>query len=130
MKRKEEIYKDVTRFWKQILVKIILFFYGPQNQVEHFTGIPKSIIILAQEKLGDVILLSPLLYNLKKNYPDIIIHVAAFSPIYTYLEKDPNIDFVFRVKQDYFKYFKEVRKQKYDLLAKIIFPSHFYSIAC
>lgn len=117
MKRKRiEIIRDWRRRAKYLLIQLMLFILRPLKQIQDFEGELESIIILAQEKIGDAILLTPLFKNLKRNFPGIEIHVVALSPVYFFYENDPNVDVVHKVKQNYFSYFREIRKKKFDLL--------------
>lgn len=117
MKRKRiEIIRDWRRKAKYLLIRLMLIILRPLKQIQDFDGELKSIIILAQEKIGDAILLTPLFRNLKRNFPNIEIHVVALSPVYFFFENDANVDVVHKVKQNYFSYFKSIRKRKFDLL--------------
>jgi len=117
MKRKEtEIIRDLRRKAKYLLIQLMLIVLRPLKQCQRFEGELDSVIILAQEKIGDAILLTPLFRNLRRNYPNIKIHVVALSPVYFFFENDPNVDVVHKVKQNYFSYFKSIRKKEFDLL--------------
>ena len=101
---------------KRILIKLMLLILRPVESQSEFEGQLKSIIILAQEKIGDAILLTPLFKNLRRVFPEIEIHVVALSPVYPFFENDPNVDVVYKVKQNYLAYFQSLRKKKFDLL--------------
>lgn len=117
MKRKGiKTIKDLRRSVKYLLIRLMLFFLRPVQLKSRLDGEPKSIIILAQEKIGDAILLTPLLKNLRRAFPGIEIHLVAFSPVYPFFEGDPHVDVVYRVKQNYLSYFRDIRKKKFDLL--------------
>ena len=117
MKRQNlQIKTKIKRIRRPLTVKILLKIFGELPLLNKFDGNIESIVIFAQEKIGDAILLTPLFKNLKKHIPNVKIHLVAFSPLYTFYELDKNIDVVYRVKQDYLKYFKDIRKMKFDLL--------------
>lgn len=101
---------------KRLLIKLMLLILRPVKSKEKFEGPLESIIIIAQEKIGDAILLTPLLKNLKRLFPKIEIHIVAVSPIFPFFENDPNVDIVHKVKQNYWAYFKSIRKKKFDIL--------------
>lgn len=101
---------------KRLLIKLMLLILRSVEPRNEFEGRLNSIIILAQEKIGDAILLTPLFKNLRRVFPKIEIHVVALSPVYPFFEYDPNVDVVYKVKQNYFAYFLSLRKKKFDLL--------------
>lgn len=108
--------KEIRSKAKRLLIKLMLFIMRPVKPKAEFDGPLESIIILAQEKIGDAILLTPLLKNLKYAFPEIEIHIVAVSPIFPFFENDPNVDVVYKVKQNYLEYFKSIRKKNFDLL--------------
>ncbi len=117
MKRQKiKIITDFRRKGKYLLIKLMLYILRPVEPKNKFEGELTSVIILAQEKIGDAILLTPLLRNLRRFFPEIEIHVVALSPVYSLFENDPNVDTVYRVKQNYLTYFRSIRKRKFDLL--------------
>lgn len=112
-----EIQQNIKRWFKRSLIRIISWFIHSREQYSCFEGSPESIAILAQERLGDAILLTPLLRNLKKYLPDIRIHIIALSPVsYNFFKNDPNIDVVFFVKSGYWNYLRKILKLRYDIL--------------
>ena len=118
MKKNSEnnIGRWVNQKIKKGLVKIILFLIGALKQKETFEGELKSIIILAQEKFGDAILLTPLLRNLRRASPDLEIHVMTNSPINSFFERDPNVTAVHKGKNHYISLFKLRRAKEFDVL--------------
>jgi ADP-heptose:LPS heptosyltransferase len=95
---------------------LILSLFGTADKKEQFDGKLKSIVILAQEKLGDAILLTPLLRILRRTVPDLSIHVVTYSSVYTFFERDPNVDVVHRGKNHYWSLYKAMRHRRFDLL--------------
>jgi len=78
---------------------------------------PRSIAILAQEKLGDCILLTPLLENLRTLYPNLELHVITFSRASEqFLKHDPNITALHSVKHGAKDYMQKVLSTKFDIL--------------
>jgi len=110
------MFKNVNRKVKHFLAKLVLSLIGPLKQKEKFEGSLDSIIILAQEKIGDAILLTPLLKNLRRALPNIRIHVITYSPIFSFFEQDRNVDMVYKGKNHYFSFYKAMRTKKFDLL--------------
>lgn len=94
----------------------MLLFFGKLEARKKFDGELRSVVILAQEKIGDAILLTPLFKMLRRTLPRVKISVVVFSPIASFFERDPNVDVVYRVKENYLAYFRTILKQKFDLL--------------
>lgn len=77
----------------------------------------RSIAILAPERYGDVILLTPLLAALRNACPQAALHVVAFKrPILEFLQEDPNITRLHYAKGEYLGYVAGVLSHKFDLL--------------
>jgi heptosyltransferase-3 len=108
--------RRVERRAKRLLWKTILHLVGRAKPRSAFKGSLKSIVILAQEKLGDAILLTPLIGMLKKSIPDLQIDVVTYGLNFWFFELDPNVAMVLRGKRNYIKYFKTLKSRKYDLL--------------
>ncbi len=78
---------------------------------------PKSIIILAKERYGDCIMLTPLIGQLRKKYPELSIYVVTFTRmIFDFFNGDPNITAVYHTKKNPGRYVKNVLLKKFDLL--------------
>ncbi len=107
--------RKLERKWKRMWVRIIGFFLRALEE-KNFDGALNSIVILAQERLGDSILLTPLIRNLRRALPELEIHVVTVSDVYGFFKNDPNIDHVYAVKRNYPAYFKNILSKKFDLL--------------
>lgn len=82
-----------------------------------FTGPLDSVAILAQEKLGDAILLTPLIGNLRRAFPRLEIHVVVFSrPVFDFFSADRNVTAVHNARKQLSRYLKEVLARRFDLL--------------
>jgi ADP-heptose:LPS heptosyltransferase len=82
-----------------------------------FSGQLRSVALLAQEKLGDAILLTPLVGNLKQRFPGVSIHIIAFSrQTADFFRNDPSIAGVHHAKRKPVRYFREVLSKQFDLL--------------
>jgi ADP-heptose:LPS heptosyltransferase len=82
-----------------------------------FSGPLDSVAILAQEKLGDSVLLTPLLRNLRQAFPKLEIHIIAFSQASArFFTNDPDVTAVHLAKKEPLRYRKEVLSRKFDLL--------------
>jgi ADP-heptose:LPS heptosyltransferase len=74
------------------------------------------MVVLAQEKLGDAILLTPLFRNLRRALPDLTIDVVTYGLNHEFFERDPGVSLVLRGKRDYVRYFRTLKSRRYDLL--------------
>ncbi len=99
-----------------MLLKGMRTLLRPLPEKKSFEGPLDRIVILAQEKLGDAILLTPLFRELKKLHPAVEIHVVCLGLNAAFFEGDPHVDRVYSVKTDYPGYFRAIRPQKFDVL--------------
>ncbi|NTU98234.1 MAG: glycosyltransferase family 9 protein, partial [Chlorobiaceae bacterium] len=88
---------------------------------QEFTGSihcqPKSIVLLARERYGDAILMTPLIKALRHEYPEISIYIIAFTRIiFDFFSTDANITAVYHAKKKPGRYFSEVLLKKFDIL--------------
>ncbi|MBN1279003.1 MAG: glycosyltransferase family 9 protein [Chlorobiaceae bacterium] len=82
-----------------------------------YNGPLHSIAILAQEKYGDAILLTPLLRQLKTHFPKTKVHIITFSrATHDFFRNDRNIDALHLAKGHTFKYFRKILPLRFDLL--------------
>jgi len=82
-----------------------------------YDGPLKTVVILAQEKYGDVILLTPLLRQLKKYFPVLSVHVITFSmPTYVFFSSDSNVDRVYLARKNLLQYFGSVLSSRFNIL--------------
>jgi heptosyltransferase-3 len=82
-----------------------------------FKGPFDSVVILARECYGDVIMLTPLIAALKKKHPATKIYIVAFTQIaYNFLRADRNVEATFHAKRDLGRYFFEFLPKRYDVL--------------
>ena len=77
---------------------------------------PESICILGQEKLGDAILLIPLLKSLKQTFSDIQITVLATHHNYSLLNALPWIDGTVILPKQPIRFFRLFKNRTFDLL--------------
>ena len=76
---------------------------------------PKSICILSQEKLGDAVLLMPLLQGLKDNFTQTKIIILASSRNKPFFEKLPWVDQIYCYRPMTFDFFVRFRKEQFDV---------------
>jgi heptosyltransferase III len=109
--------KKKKRELRQAFARFLQFAAPRKNPCDSFTGEPRSIAILAQEKLGDSVLLTPLLKMLGATFPELEIHIITFSKAsYNFFLTDSRISAVHYVKSNPIGYYREVLSKEFDLL--------------
>ena len=109
--------KKKKRPFRQAFAKILQLIVTKRRSDLPFSGPFRSIAILAQEKLGDSILLTPLLKNLREEFPDLSIHIITFTKAsFNFFSADPDITAVHLAKNHPIHYFREVLSKEFDLL--------------
>lgn len=109
--------KKKKRQFRQAFARLLQRITPPRSGAAEFSGPLNSVAILAQEKLGDCVLLTPLIRNLRQARPELRIHIIAFSRASTsFFQDDPAVTAVHLVKQKPLRYLSEVRAAKFDLL--------------
>ncbi|ACF45411.1 glycosyl transferase family 9 [Prosthecochloris aestuarii DSM 271] len=113
----------MTRDWKKkrrfrkALARSLQIISRRNERVPPYQGPLHSIAILAQEKYGDAILLTPLLKNLKIRFPECRIHLITFSKASTaFFRNDPNVWAVHYAKGNPADYLQDVLFHRFDLL--------------
>ncbi len=77
----------------------------------------ESIVILAKERYGDSIMLTPLIGALRREYPELSIYIITFNQIiFNFFSADPNITAVYHAKKNLVRYYKGILSKKCDLL--------------
>jgi len=90
---------------------------------------PKKILIMKFRNIGDVLLTTPLIKNLKLNYPDALIDIAVNKGTQEMVTLNPNINEVLIYDREYIKSLSsfqriiveikfawKIRKNKYDIV--------------
>ncbi|NTW68368.1 MAG: glycosyltransferase family 9 protein [Chlorobiaceae bacterium] len=84
---------------------------------QRFTGELNSIVILSGEKIGDSILLTPLLRNLRHHFPKLEIHLLCITHTSAeFFKNDPHITAIHEVKKNILTYCIKTLPKKFDLL--------------
>lgn len=111
MKREEK------KYYRELFIHVLRKLSKKRRLQPVYRGSLNSVVILASERYGDVILLTPLIKNLRTAFPGISIHIIAFKKsIYEFLRYDPHITKVYYAKGAYITYAKDVLFRKFDLL--------------
>ena len=112
--------RKAERKAKRGLIQTIRFLFPSLEPQPRFQGSLNRVLILAQEKMGDAILLTSLVALLRQIAPKAVIDIAAMSPVkspvFSYYEHDSHIRHVYHVKANYFRFLRQAGKQRYDVL--------------
>lgn len=116
-KEKQNLKKDITRQIKRSLIRFLGWITGEMKQVQDPVTDVKSVVILAQEKLGDCILLTPLLSLIKENRPEISVTLICFSKASaSFFQSDSHVAEVILVKNRFWSFLFETRNREFDVL--------------
>jgi len=69
-----------------------------------------KILVIKFRNIGDVLLTTPLIKNLRLNYPDSQIDVVVNKGTESMLENNPNINHIFVYDRDYYKSLPKIKK--------------------
>ena len=109
--------KKKKRQFRQAFARLLQRLSRTRSGNAEFSGPLNSVAILAQEKLGDCVLLTPLIRNLRRAFPDLEIHLIAFSRASaSFFMNDPQVTAVHLAKKQPRRYFREVLAREFDLL--------------
>ncbi len=113
---KQKDWKRKRRF-RQAFARLIGKVRNKPRGKGPYEGPKNSFIILAQEKFGDAILLTPLLKNLKSRFPGASLEIVAFSKaVYGFFRSDTRVDAVHYAKGKPWRYARKVLFRKFDIL--------------
>ncbi len=101
---------------RRLLATILRAITPTKSSQPVFQGTPERVVILAQEKLGDAILLTPLFKNLKTHFPNLCICVATFGKNDAILRQDPNVDKVLVLRHFGRETYNLMFRESFDLL--------------
>jgi len=85
----------------------------------------KSVLIIRNDAIGDMVLSTPLWHVIKQRFPHITIGVVGSFRNLSVIEQDPSVDLRFDCSLDDFKHIRnarrEVRKHSWDLVLPLIY---------
>ncbi len=109
--------KKKKRQFRQAFARLLQHTSRHRSGSAEFSGPLDSVAILAQEKLGDCVLLTPLVRNLRQAFPNLEIHLITFSRASaSFFMNDPQVTAVHLAKKQPRRYFRKVLSRKFDLL--------------
>jgi len=106
----------IKNLQKSATIHLIRRVYGRTKIQKNFVGIPKSIALMAQERFGDVIMMTPLIRMLKKNYPQAEIYIICVNRIAEFLKYDPGVKMVLKAKHPSPEVKQFLKKCEFDIL--------------
>ncbi len=121
------MFRQITEILTLIVSATVQFLFYSNRIPQDF--IPKRILVIKLDHIGDVLLSTPVFSNLKKTYPDSDIHALTGKWSQVILENNPNVTQVLEYNSPTFtrtgrptslsntiRLYKFLRHQKYDLL--------------
>jgi len=108
-----ETYKKSTKKAAITLMKYLGSQVKPESK---FNIRPRSVVVLAQERFGDLLVLTPLFKLLRQAFPDLDITVLGVTEIIKILDHDNNLTFVTNIKRASEAVKKKIFSCNYDLL--------------
>jgi len=110
------IIDNIKKQQKHLTINFIRNFYGKISSHVRSQGNLDSIVILAREGFGDIIVLSPLIKILKRVNPEMEITIVCVNRLAYYLKYDKNIKLVINGKYPTRAVKKYIFEQEFDLL--------------
>lgn len=107
------------RLFRKFIARSLKALSNIQYSDQKFTGKLDSIAILATEKIGDSVLLTPLLRNLRIHFPKLEIHVICVKKASAdFFRNDPHITALHFINE-FAEYARNVLSREFDLLFNI-----------
>ena len=113
------MHKESEKKWKfrQSFAHFLQKVLRKSSRTGQYNGPKDSFLILAQEKIGDAILLTPLLKNLRACFPESSIDILTFSKaVFGFFQSDPNTNTVYYAKDNPPRYIGSILSRKFDIL--------------
>jgi ADP-heptose:LPS heptosyltransferase len=101
---------------RRLMATLLRGLSSKKKSVETFSGLPKRIVILSQEKFGDAILLTPLMKNLKRCFPTCHICVITFGKNQNIFLEDEHTDEVIALRRMGKGSLRFILNRKFDVL--------------
>ena len=103
---------------KTKLKAMFLKFISKKNHIEFDVKLSRKVLMLRYDKIGDMIITTPVFRELKAAFPNIEINVLASKANFLILKNNPNVDNVFINNKNNFFFdlplLLKLRKQKID----------------
>ncbi|MBN1399126.1 MAG: glycosyltransferase family 9 protein [Bacteroidetes bacterium] len=132
---KDPLRKRIEIWFRRLLIRLIGFFYKRNRYLPDSLDFDKcKILFIRQDRIGDVLVSTPLFEALKKYYPNSVLDIVLSENNYFVLENDPLIRKRWVYKKNIGAVIKLIgllRKEKYDFLIDLMDnPSATSTIFC
>ena len=130
LRKLQKMFQNATEVLTLIFSTLIQWLFYTKRLPKDFT--PKRILIVKLDHIGDVLLATPVLTNLRLAYPNTELHALTGTWSRVILENHPDVDKVLEYNspmfcrhaqptsvKDTFQLYRHLRKQKYDLLVEL-----------
>jgi ADP-heptose:LPS heptosyltransferase len=115
---KDPLLKSVEILFRRLLIHILGFFVHRKNlPVDTVNYNSSKLLFIRQDRIGDVLISTPIFASIKNHYPGAILDVLLSSNNYFVLENDPVIHARWIYKKNISKtlgLIRSLRKEKYD----------------
>jgi heptosyltransferase-3 len=102
--------------FKYVAINILRFFCGAKTPPAAFPEQIKSIVLLAPERYGDLILLTPVIQHLRHQYPDVRITLVGANDLVFFFQADRHVEKMYNGKKTLFCLHGLLFTETYDLL--------------
>lgn len=122
----KSIIKYIENRWRYLFVypTFRLFIHNSQvNDIINISSI-KKLLIIRNDRIGDMIVTTPILKGLKKAKPDLYLGIVANSKNFEIIKNNPNVDRIYMLPSNWWilwKEIKNIRKEEYDLVFNFVF---------
>jgi heptosyltransferase-3 len=106
----------IKKTFKYATIVVMKYLFGIVETRKLEQNSIKSIAILAQERFGDLIALTPLLKHLRKAYPTAELVIIGVTDIIEFLKYDKNLNSVYNGKKIVSRLLGKLFKKKFDLI--------------
>ena len=118
--------ETLERFVRKNLVYPLLrmIFRNPMSDAPIDLHLVKRILVLRYDRIGDMIVTTPILRTLKQQYPDIRLDVLASKANAEVLRGNPFVDTLLIFETNWVRLLRQIdhlRKQRYDVVLNFIF---------
>ncbi len=119
-------HRAIEVFWRHYIVYPVLRKIFNNKNISDFIDIRnvRKILFLRYDRIGDMIVTTPIFRYLKDNYPHLHIAVFASEKNYEIVSGNPCIDALYILHKNVFHLLQQIlkaRKNKYDVIINLIF---------
>lgn len=120
------MFKKIEYYWRHFIVYPIfkIIFHNPKVEIPVDIKAIRKILFLRNDRIGDMIITTPIFSALKRYYPNIIIGVLASDGNSEIVKYNPNIDHLYILSKSLVHNWNVIRRAKrenYELVINFIF---------